>query len=102
MTSMPFTDSITPPETSRPGGTPGRENLPKEPLLAFLRAVALGQLLLLRVLLRGGADHRLDDRLVGFVDLLLQVPLLAVPDVQRGAAPARMVDAGGADRIHEP
>src|SRR3954471_20996643 len=70
-------------------------------LLTFLRAVSLGELLLLGVLARRGADHRLEDRLVRVIDLGLQVPLLAVPRVHLRPAAAFVIDAGGADRRHE-
>src|SRR5512139_2866171 len=67
----------------------------------FLGAVALGDLLLGRVLLGRGADHRLDDLLIGGIDLLADHPLPAVPGVDGGLRLAGMVHAARRKRRHE-
>src|SRR5688572_24644343 len=98
---MPFTDSMAwllmcvlcgmKNEPARAGLALHGRNLPR--LLAFLGAIALGQLLFQRILFGRGTDHRLDDLLVGFIAVFLHLPLLAVPHVQGRGAPTRVVDA---------
>src|SRR4051812_48210751 len=64
-------------------------------------AVAHLDLLLLRVGLRGSADHRLDDAVVGVVDVRRDVPLLAVPRMDARLGLASVVHAARADGRHE-
>src|SRR5688572_23621597 len=108
---MPLTDSIvaaadirSPREKTAPG-PPGAVLLLTLTLrrsARFLGAVALGDLLLLGVLLGRSADHRLDDlRVCREYRALLDHPPLAVPGVDPGRAAAMVIDAGGADRRHE-
>src|SRR5688572_448660 len=108
---MPLTDSIvaaadirSPREKTAPG-PPGAVLLltpiPRRSA-RFLGAVALGDLLLLGVLLGRSADHRLDDlRVRRKHRALLDHPPLAIPGVDPGRAAAMVIDAGGADRRHE-
>src|SRR5512146_88512 len=68
----------------------------------LLGAIALRQLLLLRVLRRRRADHRIEDLEVGLVATVgHDVPLLAVPGLDLRGVSTFMVLARGLDRLHE-
>src|SRR5689334_6715174 len=68
----------------------------------FLAAIALRQLLLIRVLGRRRADHRADDLHVRFVAAVRhEVPLLAVPRLDHCRVRTLVVLARRLDRLHE-
>src|SRR5437868_3549087 len=105
---MPFTVSIaaapameSPQKNGAGEPAPLRSRLRPGRSARFLRAIALGDLLLHGVLLGGGSDHGLQDAVVGVIDAGLHVPLLAIPGLDRSLRFAGVVYAAGADRRHE-
>src|SRR6185436_9720703 len=90
MTSMPF--------TSRSGAVAAFGSAlmtPRFPGLLLFRAIALRDLLLRRIRLGGGPDHRVQDLHVGLVPIRRVAPVLAVPGVDAALAHALVVRAGG-------
>src|SRR6187455_120965 len=74
----------------------GSRSLPR---LLFLRAIPLRDLLLRRVRLGGGLDHRPEDLHVGLVPVRRVAPVLAVPGVDPAPADAFVVAARRLQRL---
>src|SRR5574337_871964 len=85
-----------------PGQGPARGALTGARCSVLTSALAVGrrarELLLDRVLVGGGLDHRLEDLLVGLVPVGTDAPLGAVPGLDACPGRSHVVDARGADR----